>query len=99
MEGDTVLSERLHFFAYPKDLKLIETELKPKVTYADGKYILEFNSKVFVKDVFVSTTEKGEFSANFFDVLPNVTKTIIFEPEEEDKKKRDLEFDVHIYNR
>ena len=99
MEEDTVLSERLHFFAYPKDLELVETELEPQVTFVDGKYILEFNSKVFVKDVFVSTTEQGEFSANFFDVLPNVTKTIIFDPEDEDKKKKELEFEVKIYNR
>ena len=96
MEEDTVLSERLHFFVYPKDLKLAETELEPKVTFADGKYTLEFNSKVFVKDVFVSTTEAGEFSANYFDVLPNTTKTITFVPE--DKEKNDLKFKVHTYN-
>ena len=96
MEEDTVLSERLHFFVYPKDLKLVKTELEPKVTFADGKYTLEFNSKVFVKDVFVSTTEAGEFSANFFDVLPNTTKTITFVPE--DKEKNDLKFKVHTYN-
>ena len=96
MEEDTVLSERLHFFVYPKDLKLVETELEPKVTFADGKYTLEFNSKVFVKDVFVSTTEAGEFSANYFDVLPNTTKTITFVPE--DKEKNDLKFKVHTYN-
>ena len=98
MEDDTVLSEKIHIFKYPKDMNFIETQLEPKVTFADGKYHLEFNSNVFVKDVFVSTTERGEFSANFFDVLPNVTKTIIFEPEDEDKKK-DLKFNVHIYNR
>jgi beta-mannosidase len=97
MEDDTVLSEKIHIFKYPKDMNFIETQLEPKVTFIDGKYHLEFNSKVFVKDVFVSTTEQGEFSANFFDVLPNVTKTIIFEPE--DKKKKDLKFDTHIYNR
>lgn len=96
MEEDTVLSERLHFFVYPKDLKLVKTELEPKVTFADGKYTLEFNSKVFVKDVFVSTTEAGEFSANYFDVLPNTTKTITFVPE--DKGKKDLKFKVHTYN-
>ena len=96
MEEDTVLSERLHFFVYPKDLKLVKTELEPKVTFADGKYNLEFNSKVFVKDVFVSTTEAGEFSANYFDVLPNTTKTITFVPE--DKEKNDLKFKVHTYN-
>ena len=96
MEEDTVLSERLHFFVYPKDLKLVKTELEPKVTFADGKYTLEFNSKVFVKDVFVSTTEAGEFSANYFDVLPNTTKVITFVPE--DKEKNDLKFKVHTYN-
>ena len=96
MEEDTVLSERLHFFVYPKDLKLVKTELEPKVTFADGKYTLEFNSKVFVKDVFVSTTEAGEFSANYFDILPNTTKTITFVPE--DKEKNDLKFKVHTYN-
>lgn len=96
MEEDTVLCERLHFFVYPKDLKLVKTELEPKVTFADGKYTLEFNSKVFVKDVFVSTTEAGEFSANYFDVLPNTTKTITFVPE--DKEKNDLKFKVHAYN-
>ena len=96
MEEDTVLSERLHFFVYPKDLKLVKTEIEPKVTFADGKYNLEFNSKVFVKDVFVSTTEAGEFSANYFDVLPNTTKTITFVPE--DKEKNDLKFKVHTYN-
>ena len=96
MEDDTILSERLHFFVYPKDLKLVETELEPKVTFADGKYTLEFNSKVFVKDVFVSTTEAGEFSANYFDILPNTTKVITFVPE--DKEKNDLKFKVHTYN-
>jgi beta-mannosidase len=96
MEEDTVLSERLHFFAYPKDLKLVKTELEPKVTFADGKYTLEFNSKVFVKDVFVSTTEAGEFSRNFFDVLPNTPMIITFEPE--DKEKKNLKFKVHTYN-
>ena len=96
MEEDTVLSERLHFFVYPKDLKLVKTELEPKVTFADGKYTLEFNSKVFVKDVFVSTTEAGEFSANYFDVLPNTTKVITFVPE--DKEKNNLKFKVHTYN-
>ena len=96
MEEDTVLSERLHFFVYPKDLKLVKTELEPKVTFADGKYTLEFNSKVFVKDVYVSTTEAGEFSRNFFDVLPNTPMTITFEPE--DKEKKNLKFKVHTYN-
>ena len=97
MEDDTILSERLHFFTYPKDMKLVKTELEPKVTYNDGKYHLEFNSDVFVKDVYVSASAPGDFSDNFFCLLPNATNAIVFEPE--DKNKKDIKFKVHVYNR
>ena len=70
---------------------------RAKVTYNDGKYHLEFNSNVFVKDVYVSASESGDFSDNFFCVLPNVTSAIVFEPE--DKSKKDVKFKVHVYNR
>ena len=66
MEDDTILSERLHFFTYPKDLKLIKTDLNPKITFNDGKYYLTFNSEVFVKDVYVTASVPGNFSDNFF---------------------------------
>ncbi|MBR6775244.1 MAG: glycoside hydrolase family 2 protein [Bacteroidales bacterium] len=96
MVDDTVLSERLHFFAYPKDLKLVATELNPEIVFDDGKYHLTFNSDVFVKDVCVTASVSGDFSHNFFDLLPNTTQTIVFEPE--DKNKKNIKFDVHHYN-
>ena len=36
MEDDTILSERIHFFTYPKDLELIETEINPNINFKDG---------------------------------------------------------------
>ena len=97
MEEDTILSERLHFFTYPKDMQLIETELNPEIVFNDGKYHLTFNSDVFVKDVFVTASVSGDFSHNFFNLLPNAPQTIVFEPE--DKSKKNVKFDVHHYNR
>lgn len=97
MEEDTVLSERLHFFTYPKDLELIETEINPNISFRDGKYYIEFKTDVFVKDLFIEASVPGDFSKNFFDVIPNVTQTVIFEPE--DKNRKDVKFDLHIYNR
>ena len=97
MEEDTILSERIHFFTYPKDLELIETEINPNINFKDGKYYIEFTADVFVKDLYIEASERGDFSKNFFDVIPNVTQTVIFEPE--DKSKSDVRFKFKMYNR
>ncbi|MBR7176263.1 MAG: glycoside hydrolase family 2 protein [Bacteroidales bacterium] len=97
MEDDTILSERIHFFTYPKDLELIATELEPEITLQDGKYYIKFQSDVFVKDLFIESSEPGDFSKNFFDVIPNITQTVIFEPE--DKTKMNAKFKFRMYNR
>lgn len=97
MEDDTLLSERLHFFTYPKDLELIETELSPSITFNDGKYYIGLKSDVFVKDVCITASAPGDFSDNFFCLLPNVGQMIVFEPEDKDKKN--VKFDFQIYNR
>ena len=97
MEDDTILSERIHFFTYPKDLELIATELDPEIAIQDGKYYIKFQSDVFVKDLFIESSEPGDFSKNFFDVIPNVTQTVIFEPE--DKTKMNAKFKFKMYNR
>lgn len=96
MQDDTVLSERLHFFVHPKDLELIETELNPNVTFKDGKYHIELCSDVLVKDVYVTASVPGDFSDNFFCLLPNATQTIVFEPEE--KGKKDVKFKFQMMN-
>lgn len=97
MEDDTILSERIHFFTYPKDLELIATELDPEIAIQDGKYYIKFQSDVFVKDLFIESSEPGDFSKNFFDVIPNITQTVVFEPE--DKTKMNAKFRFKMYNR
>lgn len=75
-------SEYLHYFVKPKDLKLkmdeteigIKTEIKKT---AEG-YLIVLSSKTLQKNVFLTAAEKGKFEDNFFDLLPNETKTIFF---------------------
>lgn len=79
VENECVLSKRLQYLAYPKDLKLQQVELVPDVKIENGVATLEFTANTLVKDVYVeSSDENGVFSDNFFDLQPGVTKVIRF---------------------
>lgn len=84
IENENVISERLQYLAYPKDLKLEKAELVPEVRIKNGIATLEFSSSTLVKDVYVeSSDENGVFSDNFFDLQPNEEKVITFTTSEE----------------
>ncbi|MEM6685322.1 MAG: glycoside hydrolase family 2 protein [Bacteroidota bacterium] len=68
----------LFYVARPKDLKLPEEDISTKITKIDGGFSIEVSAKTLQKDVFFYTKNKGHFSDNFFDVLPNQTVTITF---------------------
>lgn len=68
----------LHYFSKPKDLKLQNSELQKKISKTENGYQIELSSSTFHKDVFLYCEENGHFSDNFFDLLPNETKTINF---------------------
>lgn len=75
-------SEYLHYFVKPKDLKLKidETEIgiKSEIKKTAEGYLVELSSKALQKNVFLMADEKGIFEDNYFDLLPNETKTILF---------------------
>lgn len=84
VENENVISERLQYLAYPKDLNLEKAELIPQVRIENGIATLEFTSNTLVKDVYVeSSDENGVFSDNFFDIQPNEEKVITFTTSEE----------------
>ena len=74
-------NEYFHYFVKPKDLKLSKSE-KAK----DGFMITLF-SKTLQKNVFLIANEKGTFEDNYFDLLPNEPKTILFSTESKSPPK------------
>ena len=53
-------------------------EIQQIITKVDNGFSITLKSNVLQKDVFLFTTQKGHFSDNFFDLLPNETRIIEF---------------------
>ncbi|WP_223034693.1 beta-mannosidase [Hanstruepera marina] len=68
----------LYYFSKPKDLKLKPQSIQKKITITNQGFEIELSSNTLQKDVFLFCNEKGHFSDNYFDLLPNETKTIVF---------------------
>ena len=66
----------LFYLAKPKELKLLNKELKISVSKTKTGFRIELTSSILQKDVFLFTKTKGHFSNNFFDILPNETRVI-----------------------
>ena len=81
------------------------TQISFKTAYANREAVLLKDEAgvwkcedVFVKDVYVTASVPGSFSDNFFCILPNATQTIVFEPEEDDKNKKNVKFSFQMLN-
>ncbi|EDP72476.1 beta-mannosidase [Flavobacteriales bacterium ALC-1] len=66
------------YFVKPKDLKLKYGNIQQKIIKAKDGFNIELRSDTFQKNVFLYTKEKGHFSDNFIDLLPNKAITIHF---------------------
>ncbi len=62
-----------------KNLKLPTGAIQQSITKNKTGFTIELSSEILQKDVFLISEEKGHFSDNFFDLLPNETVTIYFE--------------------
>ena len=66
------------YFVKPKDLKLNQAEIQKIVMKTNDGFSIELFSSTLQKDVFLFTNANGRFSDNFFDLMPNQSKTIQF---------------------
>jgi beta-mannosidase len=71
----------LYFFSKPKELNLPKGEIQKEITKTKTGFSIIIKSAVLQKEVFLFTKNKGHFSDNFFDVLPNEAITIEFATE------------------
>ncbi len=73
--------ESLFYLGKYKELELNKGDIKQTITKTETGFTIELSSKTLQKDVFLYAKDKGHFSDNFFDLLPNTTKTIQFKTE------------------
>lgn len=73
----------LKYFSKPKDLKLQQAQIETSISKTNKGFKIELSSSTLQKYVFLYTDQKGHFSNNFFDLLPNETKVIEFETDAE----------------
>ena len=87
-------SQSLYYLVKPKALKLKQGDIEQKITKTDIGFSIELSSKTLQKDVFLYSDEKGHFLDNYFDLLPNETKIVVFQT----KSKTIERFNIKTFN-
>ena len=77
-------AENIYYFARPKELQLPEYRLNISVSQVDKNFYIHISSDALVKNLYLYTNENsfGFFSNNYFDLLSNEPKTVIYTPDE-----------------
>jgi beta-mannosidase len=69
----------LFYLEKPKNLQLLKGAISKTITPTDSSFTITLKSTVLQKEVFLVTKQKGHFSDNFFDLLPNQEVSIEFD--------------------
>ena len=64
------------YFVKPKGLNLAKDNIERVITKTTNGFSIALKSRVLQKDIFLFSKNNGHFNDNFFDLLPNETKTI-----------------------
>ncbi len=77
---EEILAKRIFYFDYPKNLKLPTPQLTTTSIAVEGsRYAVTLHSNTLAKSVFIQTDAQGNWSENYFDMLPNETKIVYFD--------------------
>ncbi|HZL42713.1 MAG TPA: glycoside hydrolase family 2 protein [Verrucomicrobiae bacterium] len=78
--GDEIIAENLSCFCLPKELKLSPPEISSQIRKSSIGYVIELTCRSFAKSVMLSCVDDpGFFTDNYFDLLPNETRTIEYQ--------------------
>ncbi len=69
---------RIIYLDKPKNLKLKKAPITTLIEKTEKGFSVRLKSETLQKDVFLYTKEKGRFTDNFFDLLPNTETTVEF---------------------
>ncbi len=77
VQGSETLSRNLYFFRPFKGLKIEEPKVEYSIEKNDSGFDIELKTDILAKNVYLQIgDEKGFFSDNYFDMLPNEKITI-----------------------
>ncbi len=71
-----ILAENKIYLVPPKELKLPDPGITYSVSDFADRYAVTLKAERLAKNVFVSSDLPGNFSENYFDLLPGEEKTI-----------------------
>jgi beta-mannosidase len=69
-----------YYFDSIKNLDLVADSISVHQSADNGQIAIRISSPTWKKNIQLSTSIAGEFSDNYFDLLPNQTQTIYFKP-------------------
>jgi len=82
--GGAVIAENVAYFSSPKNLALKRPEIRIESTKQPDGYEVRLVSGTLAKNVYLSCEGcRGFFSDNYFDLLPNESKTVFFKTHHE----------------
>jgi len=76
--GNKTLSRNNFYFKPVKDLQLGKPVITKTVTKTFEGYLITLTTDRLAKNVYLNTEQSGNFSSNFFDLLPGETRMVNF---------------------
>ncbi len=74
--GDSLVTEKVRYRTVFKALELPEPELQYEVLEKENVFEVVLRTKHLAKDVYLASRSSGNFSDNYFDLLPGQSKTV-----------------------
>lgn len=81
LHKNAVIDSELYYFVPEKELALQAPNIKKSYKNEGDKLTITLSTNTLARNVYLTYPDKdGHFSDNYFDLMPGVTKTILFTP-------------------
>lgn len=82
-QENKTIEDKLVYFCKPKNMKLNIPEINYKLDKNEEGYRLKIKTNTLAKNVYIKLPVEAELSDNYFDLLPNIEKTIVIQTKSE----------------
>ncbi|MEM8508436.1 MAG: glycoside hydrolase family 2 protein [Bacteroidota bacterium] len=76
---DSLVAEKIRYLSPFKELKLPNPELHYEIREKETTFEVTFTTQRLAKDIYLASSGSGNFSDNYFDLLPGQSKTVTIE--------------------